>query len=75
MNTLIAYFKEPRNAEKTIGALRDHGVSRRHLSLITGEENLDQLYTAAAAEKGAAEAALLLHEALLGQGACGAELS
>jgi len=51
MNTLIAYFKEPRKAEKTIGALRDHGVSRRHLSLITGEENLDQLYTAAAAEK------------------------
>ena len=55
MKNLIAFFENHRMAEKAIGALLDHGVDKNHLSLITGEQNLEDLYTSEAARKARAE--------------------
>ena len=55
MKNLIAFFPDHRMTEKAIGALLDHGVDKDHISLITGEQNLEDLYTSEAARNSRAE--------------------
>jgi uncharacterized membrane protein len=51
MNNIIAYFKDVKQAEKSLGAMCDHGVEKDHLSLTTSESNLEELYTTKAAQE------------------------
>ena len=55
MKNLIAFFENHRMAEKAIGALLDHGVNKNHISLITREQNLEELYTSQAAHNARAQ--------------------
>ena len=51
MRNIIAYFYDVKQAEKALGALRDHGIDKDSLSLTTGEDNLESLYTTNAARE------------------------
>lgn len=51
MKNIIAYFNDVKQAEKALGALRDHGIDKESLSLSTSQSNLEALYTAEAARE------------------------
>lgn len=56
MTNLVSYFEDAKQAARALGALRDHGVDVEHLSMITNETQLEELYTSAAAREAKARA-------------------
>lgn len=51
MRTLYAEFPTTDKAVRALGALGDHGVHKKHLSLVADQRHLDDLYTKEAAEE------------------------